>query len=319
MTGELVGRERELALVAGLLERTRQAPAGLVLVGEAGIGKTILWQQALKMAHDHGYQVLACRGVEAEARLSFAALGDLLADVLPAVIDVLTPPRRRALEVALLIADPGSRLPDVRAVALAFLDGLRALARSGPIVLAVDDIQWLDQASGGLLAFALRRLRDEPMGLLATFRLASDGDQASVPTGLEQLRFVEQARLGPLNLSATYQLLKARLGLSLTRPQLVRLHEATRGNPLFALEVARELQRSGRRGTPGQPLPVTADIRELLGRRLARLSARTREVLLAAAAAARPSRRLLAAVLDDPGRVRLALEEADGAGIFDLG
>ena len=80
----------------------------------------------------------------------------------------LAPPRRRALEIALMLAEPGEMAPDPHAIGLAVLDILRVLAEQGSVLVALDDVQWLDPASAGVLQIALRRLRDEPIGLLAT-------------------------------------------------------------------------------------------------------------------------------------------------------
>ena len=106
--------------------------------------------------------MLVGRGVEAEASLSFAGLSELLAPVFDDVAAVAAPPRRRALEVALLLAEPGETAPDPHAIGLAVLDVLRALAEQGPVLVALDDAQWLDPASAGAILIALRRLRDEP-------------------------------------------------------------------------------------------------------------------------------------------------------------
>ena len=103
-------------------------------------------------------------GVEAEARLAFAGLSELLAGVLDDVAPGLAPPRRRALEVALLLAEPDGPPPDAHAIGLALLDVLRALSDAGPVLLALDDVQWLDASSAAVLQVAMRRLRAEPVG-----------------------------------------------------------------------------------------------------------------------------------------------------------
>jgi DNA-binding CsgD family transcriptional regulator len=314
MTGDLVGREREATLVRAFLDRAAQEPAGLLLLGEAGIGKTVIWQKALESAHGRVGTVLTCRGVEAEATLAFSALGVLVGDAMTDVLDSLPGPRRRALEVALMLAEPEHRQPDLRGVGLAVLDVLRAISRTGPLVIAIDDLHWLDDASTRVLAYALRRLRDEPIGVLGTARSRA-GQRARTPQHLETLPFLEQATVGPLSLSATYQLVRSRLNLRLPRPQLVRLHEVTGGNPLFAIEVGREMVESAAAGHD-KPLPVTGSLRDLLGRRLARLAVPTTEVLVAVAASARPTRRLLDAVTGDAGIVREALREAAAADVL---
>ena len=201
----------------------------------------------------------AHRSVEAEASLSFTGLSDLLAPVFQEVAPSLAPLRRRALEVALLLAEPGNDAPDPRAIGLALLDVLQMLAEREPVVVALDDLQWLDPSSAGVLQIALRRLRDERVGLLATVRTAPD---TAVPVELDRAFPADRlARLpiGPLSLGALHHLLKERVGLDLTRPELVRVQEASAGNPFFALELGRELVRTGSRPTAG---PGSAGARE---------------------------------------------------------
>src|SRR6266542_2475217 len=241
---------------------------------------------------------------------SFAALVDLFGERLDEGLIALSGPRRRALEVALLIREAGSEASDQRAIALAFLDVLRAFAEPGPVLVAVDDVQWLDTSSARVLQFAFRRLRDERVGLLATLR---EGPGVRLPLDLDNL---ERLSVGPLSLGSLHQLLKKRLGLNLTRPEIARLHEVTGGNPFFALELGRELGRANARLAPGQPLPVPGSLVELLGGRLARLPKRTREVLLSAAALGRPTAEVLA--LAHGEETEEALERAVRAGVIEL-
>jgi DNA-binding CsgD family transcriptional regulator len=295
-TRAVIGRDAELAAVGTFLAEVERGPTALVLSGEAGIGKTILWEAGLDEARERGASVLTCRGAEAEASLSFAGLSELLGDVLDEVEFSLTPPRRRALEVALAISDPGDSSLDPHAVGLAVLDVLRALAGRGPVLVALDDVQWLDSASAGSIQIAVRRLHEEPLGLLATLRLGPK------PGGLPDLERsfpderVERLTLGPLSLGALHRLLNDRLGLGLTRPELARVQEATVGNPFFALELGRELVRTNTRPAPGQPLRIPDTLRELLTDRLTRLPESTVEVLIHASALARPTLEVLSGV-----------------------
>lgn len=139
----VVGREGELATVTAFLDALPSGPTGLLLEGEAGIGKTTLWDAGVAAAAAHSYVVLSSRSAESEAALSFAALGDLMDGVAAQVIPQLPPPQRRALEVALLMADPVGSPPDQRAVYLAFLGAVRHLSASGPVLIAIDDLQCL--------------------------------------------------------------------------------------------------------------------------------------------------------------------------------
>jgi AAA ATPase domain len=137
----VVGREPELRRIDEPLDGIQGGPMALVIEGEIGIGKTVLWKRGLAAADGRSYPVLACRPNDAEAQLAYAAVGDLLAEIPDAVLDELPGPQRRALEVALLRAEPeeGQSLP--RAVPLGLLGVLRTLARQGPTVVGVDDVQ----------------------------------------------------------------------------------------------------------------------------------------------------------------------------------
>src|SRR5262249_7771649 len=150
---------------------------------------------------------------------------------------------RRALEIALLRIEPGAEPPDPHAIGLAVLDALHALAEHGSVLVALDDVQWIDQASASVIQIALRRLRDDRVGLLASVRT---GPELTITLELERSYTegrLEQLTIGPLSIGAVHGLLKGRLDLELTRPELARVHEATAGNPFFALEVGRELVR----------------------------------------------------------------------------
>jgi ATP/maltotriose-dependent transcriptional regulator MalT len=314
----VIGRDEELAAVRAFLGRIEDGPCAFVLSGEAGIGKTVLWETGVAEAEQSGVRVLVGRGTEAEALLSFAGLSDLLAPVFDDVVSSLLPPRRRALEVALLRVEPGEEAPDAHAIGLAVLDALSALAEQGPVLVALDDLQWFDPASAGAIQIALRRLREEQVGLLATLRT---GAELAVP--LELGRSYSEGRLehltiGPLSLGAVHDLLQERLGLELTRPELARMQEATAGNPFFALEVGRELVRTNTRPVPGQALRVPDSLRELLGGRLARLPTHTGDVLLQTAALARPTLDLVAAAYGDRQPVLEALEAAVREGVIEL-
>jgi DNA-binding CsgD family transcriptional regulator len=314
----VIGRDDEWASLQAFLAGIEAAPSAFLLSGEAGIGKTVLWEAGVEEAEERFGRVLLHRSVEAESLLSFTGLSDLLAPVLEEVGDTLAPPRRRALEVALLLAEPGEQPPDQRAIGLALLDVLRALAETGPLVIALDDVQWLDPSSAGVLQIALRRLRDEPIGLLATLRkmpgVAAPFELESAFTG-ERL---DRLWLAPLSLGALHHLLKGRVAIELTRPELARLQETSGGNPFFAIELGRELVRTRASTSAGQTLHVPQNLRELLGGRLARLPADTFDLLLSAAALAQPTVDLISATRGQPERVAEGLEIAVGEGVIWL-
>ena len=314
----VIGREDELGSIGAFLERLRLGHAGLVLLGEPGIGKTILWEVAVEQARASHARVLSCRCLETEASLSFGGLSDLVGPVFEEVAHVLAPPRRHALEVALLLAEPGDQLVTSRAIGLAFQDVVRALQKLGPVVIAVDDLQWLDASSSLVVQIALHRLREEHVGFLATLREAHDiREPFEIERSFPEER-LDRLSLRPLSVAALHHLLQERLGLALPRPQLVRLKEATGGNPLYALELGRELVRIGARLQPGEPLPVPAGLGTLLERRLSRLPPETRAVLLAVAALVRPTVDVVAATQTDPHRALDALEVAAREGVIEF-
>jgi hypothetical protein len=314
----VIDRAKELAAIGAFLDGVSQGPAALVLSGEAGIGKTMLLRVGVARARERFACVLTCRGIEGEASLSFAGLSDLLGAVLDDVLPLLVAPRRRALEIALLLVQPGEEAADAHAVGLAVLDVLRILADRGPILLALDDAQWLDPASTAVLQIALRRLRDEPICLLVTLR----GERGvSLPLELGH-SFAEERLtwlpLRPLGGAALRDLVKDKLRVELSRSELGRIEDTCGGNPFYALELGRELLQSEARSPEASELRVPESLRQLLGGRLARLPAETAEVLLYVAALARPTVELVAAAHGDPARVRQALSEAAAEEVIDL-
>ena len=318
MPAEVIGRDQELAAIEGFLAEVEQGPAALVLSGEAGIGKTILWEAAVEAASERFDRVLSCRGVEAEAAFAFSGLSELLAEVYEETAPSLLPPRRRALEVALLLVEPGEETVDAHAIGLALLDLLRRVAERGSVLVAVDDLQWLDVSTAAVLHIALRRLRDEQVGLLATSRTTLD---AASPFELERTfpgDRLRQLSLGSLSLGSLHHLLKERLDIEVTRPELARVLETSGGNPFFALELGRELVRTGTRPVVGQALRVPESLHDLLGGRLARLPAETGDVLLHVAALAWPTVDVVAAAHGNRERVLDALAAALGEGVVTL-
>ncbi len=296
-TAELLGRDHERAELRRLLDRAERGLAGLLLDGEAGIGKTTLWQEGIALAGERGFRVLACEAAPTETPLAFAALGDLLDEVPLSSHKRLPPPQRRALETSLLLIEPGDEKADQRAVSVAVLSVIRSLAKKKPILIAIDDVQWLDSSSARVLAFVLRRLSEGPIGLLLTRRSDEDAG-AKLPLELDASDglggVTEQLTLGPLSLGAIRRLLTQRTGYRVPRAVLNQLYRATDGNPLFALELARGgLEASS--AAPVQPIPVPEPLRALVTERLVALPKATQETLLIAAALAEPTVELVRA------------------------
>jgi DNA-binding CsgD family transcriptional regulator len=313
------GSRREADLVASFVDRVAEAPGVLVIEGEAGIGKTTLWSDGVARAQRAGFHVAVSRVAQAESTLSFAALGDLFHDVPEQVLALLPPPQRRALEVALLRREADERALDARAVAMACSTALGLLADEGPVLLAVDDVQWLDEPSARTLSFVLRRLHGERVGVLLTRR---DGAERADPLNLEQT--VPPGRLhrlavGRLPVQLLGPLLRERLDLTLPRPLVQRIHAAAGGNPFACLEIAREVMRRGA-PNPGEPLPLSEGTLHLLERRLEALPEPTIAALRVAATASRPTVGLVGLALDDEtgDRVADALAVAETAGLVTV-
>ena len=277
----VVGREAELGSVSRFLQRDVDGGSAFVLEGEAGIGKSTVWQAGVAAARRLGMVVLSCRPAESERGLAYAGLGDLFDRVLDGVIGELSAPRRRALEVALLREEAADADADHRAVAVAVRDVLRVLSERNTVLVAIDDVQWLDASSASALAFALRRVDGAVRLLLARRHQASD---------LEHAVGVERLRLGPVSVGALHRILQDRFGRPFARQTLLRVHEQSGGNPFFALELARVLDQDV---DPLEPLPVPATLEELVRTRLDGLPAATRDALAFVAALGTPPESLL--------------------------
>jgi DNA-binding NarL/FixJ family response regulator len=275
---QIVGREAELETLEAFLEDA--APA-LVITGGPGIGKTTLWEAGVSAARDRGIRVLTTRASGAEAQLSFGGLIDLLDGVSDGELAALPPPQLHALAVALLRAEPAGVSPQSGAISLGFLNALRTLAAREPVLVAVDDAQWLDAPSGDSLAFVARRLGADTISLLLTRR---PGGPSTLERALETGP-LERLEVAPLSFGATRRLLSERLGLSLPRHLLRQLVDATLGNPLFSLEVGRMLAEDGLPAVD-EGLPVPDAVEDMLGTRVARLPPPQRRLLLAVALSA---------------------------------
>jgi DNA-binding CsgD family transcriptional regulator len=314
---DIVGRSAELDAIDTFLIDAGRAASALVLEGEAGIGKTTVWEQVFARAASRGISVVSCRPAEAETKLAFASLADLLDPVADDVLPRLPEPQRRALEVALMRTGPLPTAPSARAVSMAVLSTLRVLTHASPLVLAIDDQQWLDRASAEALAFALRRIGDRPVGVVATSRVTGQVRPDPLRLGTAFAGRVERVTLGPLGLGALHHVIRANLGLAVSRPALRRITDASGGNPFFALEYARAFVDAGARIGPGEPLPVPETTVALVFRRVERLPARVRRLLLVASALATPTVAVVEAVLGD-GDLASSLVRAEQAGVIEI-
>ncbi|MEO7117863.1 MAG: AAA family ATPase [Candidatus Limnocylindrales bacterium] len=311
----IVGRAAELLAIDRFLDASESRPTALVLEGDAGIGKSTLWAAAVQAATERPVRVLVSRPAESERGSSFAALGDLIGRVEAHWFDALPRPQRVALDAALLRGSADHPV-EAGAVAIALTSLIAELARTKPLVIAVDDAQWIDGPSAKALSFALRRLADLPVGVLFARRL---GLRAPVVDAvIEALPESDRHRLtvGPMSFGALYRLLTSRTGHALPRPTAARIERASGGNPMTALEIARALIDSGTMTRVDQALPVPEHLADLLEARLRRLTKQTRELLIVVSALSQPTTDLIERVSADVAMVTSSLDEAEGAGIL---
>ncbi len=315
MSNSLVGRDTELATVESFLDNVPLG-AHLDLEGEPGIGKTALWSEACERARRRGYRVLSSRPGQLETALAYAALGDLLEGVLDEALLAVAAPRRRALERALLRIEDKGTPPDQRGVSLALRDALRALAADS-LVVAIDDVQWLDASSKTALVFALRRLDEAHVGLLTTRRIDPIATEPQVGLAAGAVPS-QRIHLAPLDETEVDDLVRTTLGAPLSRPALREVHRVSAGNPFFALELAREALGSdtGTRGAEHIPLPRS--LRAILGDRIADLSSDVRELLVVVAAASQPTVSLVETVVGSRQRAFDLLTAAVGSEILQV-
>jgi DNA-binding CsgD family transcriptional regulator len=269
----LVGRANEQQAIDSLLEGARQGlSAALTFRGEPGIGKTALLDYATESAAD--FQVLRVAGVESEMELGFAAL-EQLCRPMAAHFERLPDPQATALKVSLGLRSGES--PDRFLVGLAVLTMLSELAGQGPVLCAVDDAQWLDQASAQVFGFVARRLEAESTVLLLAGRSSDNRTELS---GLPVLA------LGGLSEADAGQLLSLALAGRLDQGVHNRIVAEAQGNPLALLELPRAsvpTELAGGFGIP-ESAAVAGRVEESFRRRIEQLPGPTQRLLLLAAA-----------------------------------
>jgi predicted ATPase len=281
---ELVGRAGEMAQLRMFLAACRDGLSALTIEGEPGIGKTALFGAAVAAAS--GMRVLRVRCVDAESSLAYAGLADLLGAWTETAASTLPLPQRRALEIALLRADRTSEPVEPHAVGRAVLEVLRLWAMDAPVLVAIDDAQWLDAATARAVTFAVRRLDGVPIGVLATWR-TTDGPP---PLRLDEL--IAPARrhrlvVGPLLSHDLGELLDHRFPDPVSPALRSRVLAAAAGNPLYAIELVAEHLASDR--SLEDLLTLPARLEELLAGRLDRLPEAAAEPLAAVASLAAPT------------------------------
>jgi DNA-binding CsgD family transcriptional regulator len=270
---ELFGRERERAVLAGLLERLPLCGGALVLQGEPGVGKSALLTDAVQAASARGMLVLRASGVQSEASLPFAGLHQLLRPLLGRAAGL--PPRlRAALDGAFGVAEESAPGSDLFLTALAALHLMSEAATHAPVVLAAEDAQWLDQPTADVIAFIARRAEPDPVLLLAAIRDGYPGPLLDAALPL--------MRLDGLSPAPAAELLDARSPRLVPAARRQVLAEA-QGNPLALVELAAAFAAAPAHSAG--PLPLTRRLAQAFAARAGELPRVVQTLLLIAAAA----------------------------------
>ena len=164
----IIGRDAGLARLRGLVDPVPQSSQVLLVIGEAGIGKTVLLADAAGRARSSGTRVLSVTGRESESRLAFAGLHQLLRPVLSRAASLPGRQAQALMGAFGLTADPGA--PDLLLTRVAVLTLLSDLAERSPVLVIADDAHWIDRGSLEALAFVGSRLEAERIVLLVGAR-----------------------------------------------------------------------------------------------------------------------------------------------------
>ena len=304
-------RPTEGRRIAAFLASATSEPSALLIEGEPGIGKTTLWLAAVESARDKGFQVLSARAAAAESVLAYTALADLLDGVPASAWADLPEPQRFAVDQILMRAENGTAT-DQRAVAAAFLSVVECLTDDGPLLVAIDDLQWLDPSSMHVLAFAARRLTG-PVGILGCLR--TDGDGGGSWLQMPRPDAVSRIRLRPLGIRDLNAAVSARLRRPFLRPTMGRIHEVSGGNPFYAIELARAIAEHA----PGVETSLPRTLADVVRARISGLDPDVHDALLAASCMASPTVELVSsATISDDDRLIELLEIAESKGIIAI-
>ncbi|MDT5338163.1 MAG: hypothetical protein QOD90_3668 [Mycobacterium sp.] len=268
--------------ISSLLSSAARGPAALLIEGDVGIGKSTAWLAAVEQAQLAGFRVLSARASRDERRFAFGVASQLVGDVEPEVLNSLPQLQRMALQRNLLQVAGDHHIDDQRAVVAAFTALVNKLSDFSPVLVAVDDVQWLDAASRDLLAFAARRLRGR-VGLLLTELTTPDG--AAAWLNLDRPDALSRMRIRPMGASRLQRLVTDRVGRSYSRSTMMRIAEVSGGNPFYAVELARAVSNPSPAATAALPPALAEMMRNTIGH----FDAEVKRVLLAAACVSDPT------------------------------
>ena len=305
----MASRPAEEQALGEFLAAATSAPSALLVDGEAGIGKSTLLRAGLATAQHNGFRVLCARAVEAESVLAYATLADLLAEVEADAWADLPAPQRVAIDRVLLRGT--DVVTDQRAVSAAFLSVVDRLADNGPLLLAIDDLQWVDPSTVHVIAYAARRLSG-PVGFLGTVRTEPGSSRSTAWLHLPRPDAIHRVTLHPLPARALEAVVRAELNRPIPRAVMTRISQVSAGNPFYAIELARAFVDD-----VGDTLPGT--LAELVRARLGGLDPAAEEVLLAAACLAAPTVEVVrAATAVEHDRLIELLETSERHGIVAI-
>jgi DNA-binding CsgD family transcriptional regulator len=310
----IVGRTEELAILDAFMGDALAEPRALLIEGEPGMGKSTLLDDLIGSARLSGLPVLACRPSQSEMDLSYVGLIELLGGLDDEVVEALPGPQSKVIRMILRKEEPEGQF-DRLSLYVAVLTAIRALAAGAPVLLAVDDAQWLDHPSARTLAFVVRRLASTPARVAVVRRSGQATDWiGELFRGVPEGR-LDEIRLAPIGPGDMSRILRRTLGWAPAWPRIVRITELSGGNPLYALELTRAVGsvRSGE----DLDAPLPDSVLELARSRIAKLPGPVRDAVEIASVPRAPTLALLKR-LDTSADLEARLRDAERLGIVTI-
>lgn len=314
MAHSIVGRADEVAVLERFVVDTDPVLRALVIDGEAGIGKSTLLGSLTGSARAHGLPVLQCRPSRSEADLSYVGLTDLLAGIDHGVLETLPGPQARVIRTILRREEPEGQF-DRLSLYIAASAAIRALGADGrPLLLAVDDAQWLDRPTARALSFAVRRLADTATRLAVVHRTGEALEWVAELTRAVPAGRLDRLAPAPVGAGDLSRILRRTLGWAPAWPRTVRIAELSGGNPLYALELARAAGAVRSGVDLDGPLPDS--VLELARVRIAKLPERVRRAVETASIPRTPTEASLARLDPAASDLEASLAHAEQQGIL---